>query len=81
MSITRNPIRAEQSTYIKPMACNLPLPYGFGEFETDGDNLRDQAKKLYSRGYSQMQISRNLNVSPAMVWLYINDMKRFGEPL
>jgi DNA-binding NarL/FixJ family response regulator len=81
MNITMNPIRKEQSSYTKPMACNLPLPFEFGEFEETEQDLRDQAKKLHSRGYSQVQIARNLNVSRSTIWLYINDMKRFGVPL
>jgi hypothetical protein len=76
MSITRPPIRRDQSISIKPMACNLPFPYGFGEFDNDGDDdVINQAIALRKCGYARSQIAKTLGLSTPQVWHYTRDVK------
>jgi hypothetical protein len=77
MNITMNPIRKEQSSYIKPMACNLPLPYGFGQFEDEGDNeIISRAIMLRTKGYSYRRIADITGMTTCQVWHFTKDVKR-----
>jgi hypothetical protein len=72
-------ITIDKGYKIKQQYCNLPVPFGFGDFGENDMDKREVTQKLISEGWAIRDIAKNLGISVSTAHYWSKGLNSNGK--